>query len=57
MGDIKSMGLLTRPFAAHHEEQISNFLRFSSYKRQLHIKELDAVFEEMADSRLVWLSH
>ena len=51
------MGLLTRPFAAHHEEQISNFLRFSSYKRQLHIKELDAVFEEMADSRLVWLSH
>ena len=37
--------------SAHHQEQIGSFLRFASYQREQHIKELDAVFEEMADSR------
>ena len=40
-----------RGVAAHHQEQTASFLRFAAYKREQHVGEIDAAFEETVDTR------
>lgn len=39
--------------SAHHQEQTASFLRFAAYKREQHVGEIDAAFEETVDTRLL----
>jgi len=37
----------------HHQEQVSNFLKFAAHKRQEILSEVDVIFAETADTRLL----
>lgn len=37
----------------HHQEQVANFLKFSHFKRQEVLKEVEAAFSECVDTRLI----
>ena len=45
------LDLTVRGVAAHHQEQTASFLRFAAYKREQHVGEIDAAFEETVDTR------
>ena len=37
--------------AAHHQEQLANFLKFAAHKRAETLNEVDAAFSECIDTR------